>query len=227
MAGKNKLQRFAENLTFDNLFQLYYDELKQGFPLKGKWHQDFFKNDGDIVLELGCGKGEYTTGLAERYPEKNFIGVDIKGSRLYLGLKHSRDHGLKNVAFIRTRINLLDMCFGENEISEIWITFPDPQPREAKAKKRLTSSWFLNSYRKFMKPEGIIHLKTDNIIFFESTLDIIKEEGHEILFQTDDAYHEDIDNELTQIQTYYEKIWLDYGTKIKYLEFKLNQDGRK
>lgn len=225
MAGKNKLQRFAENLTFDNLFQAHYEELKQGFPLKGKWHSDFFKNDGDIILELGCGKGEYTTGLAERYPDKNFIGVDIKGSRLYLGLKYARDHGLKNVAFIRTRINLLEMCFGENEISEIWITFPDPQPRDVRAKKRLTSSWFLSSYRKFLKPGAIIHLKTDNIIFFESTLDVIKAEGHEILFQTDDAYHEGFDNELTQIQTYYEKKWLDYGTKIKYLEFKLNPNG--
>ncbi len=225
MAGKNKLRRFAENLTFDNLFQLHYEELIQGFNLKGNWHSDFFKNDGDIVLELGCGKGEYTIGLAERYPDRNFIGVDIKGSRLYLGLKHARDHKLKNVAFIRTRINLVEMCFGKDEVSEIWITFPDPQPRDTRAKKRLTSSWFLNSYRKFLKPGGIIHLKTDNIIFFESTLDVIQEEKHELLYKTDDVYNEDFNNELTQIQTYYEKKWIEYGTRIKYLKFKLNQYG--
>lgn len=220
------MRRFAENLTFNNLFQLQYEELIKGFKLKGNWHSDFFKNDGDIVLELGCGKGEYTTGLGERYPDKNFIGVDIKGSRLYLGLKHARDHELNNIAFIRTRINLVEMCFGKNEISEIWITFPDPQPRDTRAKKRLTSSWFLNSYKKFLKPDGIIHLKTDNIIVFESTLDVIQEEKHELLYKTDDVYSEGFSNELTQIQTYYEKKWIVYGTRIKYLKFKLNKDGK-
>lgn len=224
MAGKNKLFRFKENLTFDNLFQLIYDELQDGFELKGKWAKSFFKNDGDIVLELGCGKGEYTLGLAQRYPEKNFIGIDVKGSRMNLGLNEAKDLGLTNVAFIRTRINLIEYYFDKNEVSEIWITFPDPQPRETKAKKRLTSAWFLNQYSKFLKPGGVIHLKTDNIIFLESTLDVIKEYGHEILSLNYDVYNSQMDNEVTQIQTYYEMIWLKNGTKIKFLEYRINSD---
>jgi len=226
VAGKNKLFRFAQNLTFDNLFQLSFEELQKGFHLKGKWGQSFFKNNGDIVLELGCGKGEYTVGLARRFPEKNFIGIDIKGARMNLGLNEAKDLGLKNVAFVRTRINLTEYCFGKNEISEIWITFPDPQPRQIKAKKRLTSSWFLNHYSKFLKPGGIIHLKTDNIIFLESTLDVIKDENHKVLDLNYDIYGSGIDNEITQIQTYYEKKWLDHGTKIKYLKFSLNSDAK-
>jgi len=221
--GKNKLQRFAENLTFDNLFQLQYEELVKGFDLKGNWSKNFFKNDNDIVLELGCGKGEYTIGLAKKYPDKNFIGIDIKGSRMYLGLKEARDDKMRNVAFIRTRINLIEMCFGKDEISEIWITFPDPQPRDTLAKKRLTSPWFLAMYKKFLKPGGIIHLKTDNIIFFESTLDVIKENEYQLLYSSYDIYNEGIDDELTRIQTYYEKKWLARGTKIKYLKFKINR----
>jgi len=224
VSSKNKLRRFAENLTFDNLFQLNYHELQQGFPLKGKWKEEHFKNNGEIVLELGCGKGEYTTGLAERYPERNFIGVDIKGARMYVGLKYAREHKLDNVAFIRTRINLIGMCFGPAEISEIWITFPDPQPRESKIRKRLTSSNYLRYYAGFLKPDGIIHLKTDNIIVYEDTLDLIRDEGHDLLFSTDDVYAQKLDNELTQIQTYYEKKWLDYGTRIKYLSFKLKNN---
>lgn len=226
MAGKNKLFRFAENLTFDNLFQRSFEELQNGFELKGNWAKSFFKNDGDIVLELGCGKGEYTVGLAQRYPEKNFIGIDIKGSRMNLGLNEAKNLGLKNVAYIRTRINLIEYCFGKDEVSEIWITFPDPQPRDIKAKKRLTSAWFLNHYSKFLKPGGIIHLKTDNIIFLESTLDVIREYGHKIHSLNYDVYGSELDNEVTQIQTFYEKKWLDHGTKIKFLEFSLNNNER-
>lgn len=226
MPGKNKLMRFAENLTFDNLFQLSYEELIGGFRLKGKWAKSFFKNDNDIVLELGCGKGEYTIGLAKRYPNRNFIGVDIKGSRMNLGLNEAKNNQMANVAFVRTRINLIEHCFGTEEVSEIWITFPDPQPRDIKAKKRLTSAWFLNHYSKFMKPDGIINLKTDNILFFESTLDIIKEYGHDLLFQTYDVYGSGMDNEVSQIRTYYEKKWLDHGTKIKFLKFKLHKNER-
>ncbi len=227
VAGKNKLRRFAENLTFDNLFQLHYEELKDGFYLKGRWNDEYFKNSGDIVLELGCGKGEYTTGLAERYPEKNFIGVDIKGSRLYVGLKYAQDKELSNVAFIRTRINLIEFCFAKNEVSEIWITFPDPQPRRSRSRRRLTSTRFLQDYTRFLKPDGIIHLKTDNIIVYEATLDVIREEGHELLFSSDDIYASGIDNELTQIQTFYERKWLDHGTRIKYLQFRLKRDEGK
>jgi tRNA (guanine-N7-)-methyltransferase len=225
VGGKNKLQRFAENKTFGNLFQLQYHQVVKGFENKGKWGRNFFGNNHELILELGCGKGEYTVGLANEYHDKNYIGVDIKGARLWKGLKEARENNLTNVAFIRTRINLIEYYFGKDEVSEIWITFPDPQPNRIKVKKRLTSPWFLNSYARFLKPDGIIHLKTDNIIFFEYTLDIIKEMGHELLYSTYDVYKtESVDSPLTQIQTYYEKIWLEHGTKIKYLKFRLKND---
>ena len=223
MCAKNKLKRFAENMTFDNMFQYHFEEVKDGFYLRGKWCKDFFRNNRPIVLELGCGKGEYTVGLAQRYPDKNFIGMDIKGARMWRGLKMADEKSLKNVAFIRTRINQIGYYFDMNEVSEIWITFPDPHPREIKTRKRLTSPQFLDQYRKFLKENGIIHLKTDNIIFFEYTLDVIREEKLELLFHSYDIYDGSIDNELTQIQTFYEKKWLEHGTKIKYLKFKLHK----
>ena len=225
MSGKNKLRRFAENLSFDNLFQLRYEEVVESFELKGKWKTAFFRNSNDIVLELGCGKGEYTLGLARNYPDKNFIGVDIKGARMWKGLKAAEEENLKNVAFIRTRINLVEFYFGRNEVAEIWITFPDPHPRELQSRKRLTSPQFLKSYKKYLQPEGIIHLKTDNILFFEYTQDVIRDFGHELLSCEYDIYRSGIDNELTQIQTYYEQKWLEHGTKIKFLNFRLNQNG--
>ena len=226
MGGKNKLMRFAENETFSNLFQLQYHEVVNGFKYKGNWSTNFFEKENEIVLELGCGKGEYTVGLAGQNPNRNYIGVDIKGARLWKGLKAARENDLKNVAFIRTRINQIEYYFGKDEVSEIWITFPDPQPNILKVKKRLTSPWFLNSYAKFLKPGGIIHLKTDNIIFFEYTLDMINELGHELLYSTYDVYESEKEgSELVQIQTYYEQIWLKHGTKIKYLKFKLKRNG--
>jgi tRNA (guanine-N7-)-methyltransferase len=161
-------------------------------------------------------------GLAQRYPDKNLIGIDIKGARMWRGLKTANEEGLSNVAFIRTRINQIGYYFDRDEVSEIWITFPDPHPREIKTRKRLTSNQFLDQYRKFLKKEGIIHLKTDNIIFFEYTLDVIREEQLELLFASYDIYDGSINNELTQIQTFYEKKWLEHGTKIKYLKFKLH-----
>jgi tRNA (guanine-N7-)-methyltransferase len=221
LGRKKKLQHFAENETFGNLFQLQYEQLVNGFDLQGKWSPGFFNNENELILELGCGKGEYTTGLAGRYPNKNFIGVDIQGARLWRGLKTAEEKNLKNVAFIRVRINLIPFCFGKDEVSEIWITFPDPRARKSDAKKRLTSHEFLERYKNFLKPGGIIHVKTDNIIFFENTLDVIKEGGHELLYSTYDVYNEDFDNELTQIQTFYEKKWRANGTKIKYLKFSL------
>ena len=226
MSSKNKLQRFAENETFGNLFQYSYEEAKEGVPLKGKWASEFFQNDHPIVLELGCGKGEYTVGLAQQNPDRNYIGLDIKGARIWRGLKTANEGNLKNVAFVRTRINLIEYYFGPDEVSEIWITFPDPHPRETKERKRLTSPQFLERYRKLVRKDGIVHLKTDNIIVFDYTLEVIREEGLELLFSSEDVYGEGLDNEVTRIQTFYEKKWLEHGTKIKYLKFRLNRHER-
>ncbi len=221
MSKKNKLNRFAENATFDNMFELNYEEVVDGFEKKGNWKNDFFKNENELVIELGCGKGEYTTGLAQMFPNKNFIGIDIKGARIWRGLVTTDEKELKNVAFIRSKINLIEYFFGENEVSEIWITFPDPHPSKIKEKRRLTSPQFLNRYYDILMPDGVIHLKTDNIIFFEYTLDVIRDNGHELLYTTYDVYGEENDEALIQIQTFYEKKWLKLGTKIKYLRFKL------
>jgi len=221
VGGKNKLKHFAENETFDNMFQLKYEDVIKGFEYKGSWNNHFFKNNNSIILELGCGKGEYTVGMAQMFPENNFIGIDIKGARIWTGLTTAGKKDIPNVAFIRSRINLLEYFFTKDEVSELWITFPDPHPRELKQKKRLTSPQFLNRYYDILKTDGIIHLKTDNIIFFEYTLDVIREHGHELLYKTYDVYGEENSKTLTQIQTFYESKWLKNGTKIKYLKFKL------
>lgn len=226
MGNKNKLQRFEENRFFQNLFQYSYEQVIKGFPLKGKWHKEFFANDHDIVLELGCGKGEYTIGLARKYPEKNFIGIDIKGARLWRGLKTAEEEGLKNVAFIRTRIDLIEYFFAENEVSDIWITFPDPQIKATRERKRLTSPLFLNRYSKIMRPGGNIHLKTDALLLYDYTREIIDQEGHQLIDFNEDVYHSELKNEVTAIQTFYEKMWLSYETPIKYLKFSLNTNKR-
>lgn len=203
------------------MFQLSYEELIEGFELRENWRADFFKNNNEIIVELGCGKGEYTVGLANRFPDKNFIGVDIKGARIWRGLKNTEEGNISNVAFIRSRINLIEYMFGKDEVDEIWITFPDPHPMTSKERRRLTSPRFIDRYYKVLKPGGIINLKTDNIIFFEYTLDVIRDHGHELLYTTYDVYGEKNDNVLTDIQTFYEKKWLANGTKIKYLKFRL------
>ncbi len=222
MGNKNKLQRFAENLTFSNLFQYRYEEVVNGFFLKGKWKQDFFKNDHPLTLELGCGKGEYTVGLARRHPERNFIGLDIKGARMWRGLKTAQEENLKNVAFVRTRIEQSEFYFGREEVDELWITFPDPQIKAARERKRLVSPRFLKRYALFLKPDAIIHLKTDALLLYDYTLEMIKQDGHILLEANEDIYGSGMDNEITQIQTFYEKKWLEYGTPIRYLAFRLH-----
>ena len=222
--GKGKLAKFAENETFSNLFQpLYEDVSKQGFPLKGRWGADFFQNTNPIVLELGCGKGEYTVGLSEKYPKKNFIGIDIKGARIWRGLKQTREKNLNNVAFLRTRIHNINLFFASNEVNEIWITFPDPQPK--KENKRLTCQRFLDNYKNLLTPNGILHLKTDDTALYEYTLETIKDQKHQLLLHSDDLYRKGNPSlEVMEIQTFYEKMWLEMGKKIKYIQFQLNPE---
>lgn len=225
MGSKNKLQRFEENLTFNNLFQYNFEQLIHlPFEHKGTWNSSFFKNDNPIVLELGCGKGEYTIGLAERYPEKNFIGFDIKGARLWKGLTMAREKGLTNVAFVRTKIDHINYFFAEDEISEIWITFPDPQPRLSRSKKRLTSPQFLERYSDILKKDGIIHLKTDSTLLYNFTLEVIDEHHLPLHFHSNDLYATDEELEVKSIRTFYEQIWLAQGLTIKYIRFGLDNE---
>lgn len=219
--SKKKLLHFAENDTFENMFQPYFEELLKGYDQKGNWNKNFFKNDHPIVLELGCGKGEYTVGLAQRYPEKNFIGMDVKGARMWRGCKTSIEEGMTNVAFIRSKVQLIEYLFAENEVSEIWITFPDPQPRKARENRRLTSPKFLERYKKILKENANIHLKTDNEEFFNYTLEIIKQENHQLLDSVSDLYNSDGYEEVRAIKTHYEKIFTEKGFHINYLKFQL------
>lgn len=220
--GKNKLKKFAENETFDKLLQPEYELLTtHQFDMRGHWRSRFFKNDHPIILEIGCGKGEYTVGLAERYPTKNFIGVDRKGARLWAGCKKATEQEMPNVGFVRTKAENLTLVFAENEIDEIWITFPDPQSRKPKADKRLTSPVFLDKYSCFLKKGGIIHLKTDSQFLAEYTLDVIKEKKLKLLYCTDDLYQSDCQENVISIQTFYESIWLKQGLSIHYIKYEI------
>lgn len=224
MGRKKKLHHFVENETFDNLFQFSFEQIQaEPFSLKGNWHTGFFKNNHPIVLELGCGKGEYTIGLARTNPDKNFIGMDVKGARLWRGLKTASEESISNVAFIRSRIELIENYFGNNEVSEIWITFPDPQPRQARERKRLTSPKFLEIYRKFLTKDGIIHLKTDSDLLYDFTCEMIEKEKHTPLFSTNDLYATTQQMEVKNIRTFYEQRWLNEGLTIKYIAFRLNE----
>jgi tRNA (guanine-N7-)-methyltransferase len=216
--GKNKLQKFSELEQFPHVFQFSFSHFgdEQECEMKGQW-QSFFKNDNPIVLELGCGRGEYTVALGRRFPDKNFIGIDIKGARLWAGAKESLTSGMKNVAFIRTNIEMLPRLFASNEVSEIWLTFPDPQMK--KRSKRLTSTGFLARYGKIMKAEGILHLKTDSHFMFTYTKAVVEANHLPLLSLWDDIYAECPDNEILSIKTYYEEQWLARGITIKYISF--------
>jgi tRNA (guanine-N7-)-methyltransferase len=186
--GKNKLTKFAEMASYSNVFQYPFEKLKNGlFPLKGRWNEEYFRNENPIVLELGCGKGEYTVELAKLFPEKNFIGIDIKGARMWSGATEAIRQNLKNVAFVRTHIELIHHFFAEKEVSEIWITFPDPQMN--KTNKRLTSTRFMKQYGRLLNEKGIVHLKTDSNFLYAYTKEMIRTNQLDVYFETDDLYH--------------------------------------
>ncbi len=222
--AKRKLQRFAENATFNHFFQPGWEELSAGFSLCGKWNDDFFRNTNPVIIEIGCGKGEYTVDLSDKYPNCNFIGIDKKGARMWRGAKTSIEENRPNVAFIRIRAENIGKVFAPAEVDEIWITFPEPQPNSPRHSKRFTSPQFINRYRQVLKPGGIIHLKTDNDMFYNYTLDVISEGGHHLIYKNCDLYSNSGDPEVKDVidvQTHYEKIWLEQGLTIKYLRFRL------
>jgi len=211
--GKDKLKRFAELETFTNVFQLN--------PVhQGNWNANYFKNTQPIVLELGCGRGEYTVSLAKFFPTKNFIGIDIKGARIWRGAKTGMEENISNMAFLRIEIEQLDEHFGEEEVDEIWITFPDPQPQISRERKRLTHDRFLTMYKKVLKPNGIVHLKTDNDGLYEYTLEKVKELKLNLIKYTSNLYKEEWLDDVLSIQTTYEKIYRDKGKNINYIQFK-------
>lgn len=223
MSGKNKIKRFIENQSFENVFQPTRAEVVSGnFSLKGKWNSDFFKNENPIVLELGCGKGEYSVGLAARFPDKNFIGIDVKGARFWRGAKTAVETGLHNVAFVRTQIEILEHVFATNEVDEIWITFPDPQIKYKRTKHRMTNSDFLKMYQKFLKSNGLVNLKTDSEFMHGYTLGLLHGEGHDVLYSNHNIYvNEGSPAEVTEIQTFYENQYLAVNKAITFVKFRI------
>jgi len=219
---KKKLSRFAEMETFHHVVQPPFNEVfKKNYILKGKWGEDFFGNNNPLILELGCGKGEYTVGLAKQNSDINFIGIDIKGARMWRGAKTALDEEIKNVGFLRTRIGLINSFFADDEVSEIWITFPDPQPK--KYYKRLTSTRFLGYYQKFVKENGFINLKTDNAELYLYTKKLIELNKLELIIDTENLYNSGIADNILSIKTFYEQQFLEQGKPIHYLKFRLNK----
>ena len=235
--GKGKLAKFADMETYENVFQYPYSVVEHvPFEMKGHWHEEYFHNQNPIVLELGCGKGEYAVGLAKQFPDVNFIGVDIKGARMWTGATQALQEGLKNVAFLRTNIEIIDRFFAPDEVQEIWLTFSDPQMKNPR--KRLTSTYFMNRYRHFLVDGGIIHLKTDSNFLFTYTSYMVEKNSLPVIFKTEDLYHlEDLENlgtigdlgnldpKVLSIQTYYESMWIARGLNIKYMKWQLPRTG--
>lgn len=224
MGSKNKLKRFRENETFNNVYQPTREELvNDTYHLKGKWKTEVFKNDKPLVLELGCGKGEYTVGLAKRYPDKNFIGIDIKGARFWRGAKTAVEDNIPNAAFVRAQIELIESIFEESEVDEIWITFPDPQIKYKRTKHRLTNLQFIERYRKILHPDGLMHLKTDSEFMHGYTLGLLHGLGQEVLYANHNVYKlEGSPEEVTEIQTFYENQYLEENKAITYIRFKIH-----
>jgi tRNA (guanine-N7-)-methyltransferase len=227
--GKGKLVKWLENRTFDRVFEPPLEEAVEGkeFVHKGQWRENVFQNDHPIVLELGCGKGEYTVGQARKYPHKNFVGVDIKGHRFWRGAKTANEESLANAAFLRTRIEFIDRFFAPNEVDEVWITFSDPQPKDEKGTKRITSSIFIERYKKFLKPGSLVHVKSDSPLLYALSKESYLEAGYDILVDSQDVYGElvhRVDDELRallEIRTFYEQMWLEEGRKIHYMQLKV------
>lgn len=226
--SKGKLAKFADMAKYENVFQYPYSVVENvPFEMRGHWNEEYFHNDNPIVLELGCGKGEYTVGLAKLFPNVNFIGVDIKGARMWTGATQAINEGLKNVAFLRTNIEIIERFFTDDEVQEIWLTFSDPQMKNPR--KRLTSTYFMNRYRKFLKDGGLVHLKTDSNFLFTYTTYMVERNKLPLLVRTEDLYHTDGFDEQTNtilnIQTYYESMWIERGLNIKYMKFELPREG--
>ena len=220
--GKNKLEKFADMASYPHVFEYPYSAVDNvPFEMKGNWHKEFFKNNNPIVLELGCGRGEYTVGLGRMFPDVNFVGVDIKGARMWTGATESLESGMQNVAFLRTNIEIIDRFFAPDEVAEVWLTFSDPQMK--KATKRLTSTYFMERYRKFLIDGGIIHVKTDSNFMFTYTKYMIEKNQLPVDVMTEDLYHSGMADEILGIRTYYEQQWLDRGLNIKYIKFHLPQ----
>ena len=223
--SKGKLEKFADMATYANVFQYPFSVVEHvPFDMKGHWHEDYFGNQNPIVLELGCGKGEYAVELARNYPDKNFIGVDIKGARMWTGATQALKEGLKNVAFLRTNIEIIDRFFAADEVQEIWLTFSDPQMKNPR--KRLTSTYFMERYRRFLVDNGTIHLKTDSNFLFTYTTYMVEKNQLPVDFRTDDLYNDALSTQNVEpatlaVQTYYEQMWLQRGLNIRYMRWHL------